>query len=126
MRKIEHNMLAAVLRRECWKSANTEVISWDDPHHGRVTEVYLHGNIIATLRPNPQAKGRMMLELHWFTAQHFSRTTFSRMNALLSRLASPGNGCFTHKHEPFLSRGHGGTNPYPLVVGDTYSFNAYC
>ena len=125
MRVIELNMLAAVIGRRSWKSSNTEVISFNCPKKGvRVTEIFLHGYLIATVSPGSDWTHKV-LTLHWGTPWHFSRTTFSRMNALLLRLTGPGNGCYTHKHQPYLQR-FGKDRPMELEAGDSYSFTAYC
>tara|TARA_X000001382_G_scaffold112166_1_gene89312 strand:- start:328 stop:711 length:384 start_codon:yes stop_codon:yes gene_type:complete len=126
MRKIEAQMLAAVSNGRNWSSSNTEVWSTLKPGQGRWTQVYLHGNLIATVRraPTKGTNGCMMLELHWQTWQHFSRTTFSRMNTLLRQFTTPGNSVYTKNHQPMLQR-CGKDRPYELQEGDTYTFNLY-
>jgi len=70
MRKIERQMIQAIRENKDLKVANTEVISCS-----HVTDVYLHGNLIARI-------GETWMEL--FDGGWQSNTTKSRLNALLS------------------------------------------
>jgi len=69
MRKIERQMIQAIRENKDLKVANTEVISCS-----HVTDVYLHGNLIARI-------GETWMEL--FDGGWQSNTTKSRLNALL-------------------------------------------
>ena len=76
MRKIEQQMIAAIKNSIDWKSANTEVINfYDDEKQLVVTSVYLHGNLIAEVDD---------CSLKLFDGGYQSKTTKSRLNALLS------------------------------------------
>ena len=76
MRKIETQMIAAIKGNTDWKSANTEVINfYDDEKQLVVTSVYLHGNLIAEVDD---------CSLKLFDGGYQSKTTKSRLNALLS------------------------------------------
>ena len=68
-------MIAAIKGNTDWKSANTEVIHTCDNVHSPVSHVYLHGNKIAEV-------GDDFLKL--FDGGYQSKTTKSRLNALLS------------------------------------------
>jgi hypothetical protein len=81
MRKIEKQMIEAVLSGDNWKSGNTEVVHYIDDGFF-YADIYLHGNHIATakcstwdrltdVRPNERTFSR------WPTA-----TTRSRLRAL--------------------------------------------
>jgi len=111
MRKIEARMIAAVANHCDWRSANTEV-RINGPH----AMVFLHGNHIATLNRFDQT-----LEL---TAGHssvwFSRTTFSRLNALCLQWVGI-RPFYTSKHVPMIATRTGSRE---WQLGDFYSFNA--
>jgi len=70
MRKIEQQMIAAIKGNTDWKCDNTEVINIEG-----VSFVYLHGNQIATIDDD---------SLTLFDGGYQSKTTKSRLNALLS------------------------------------------
>lgn len=79
MRKIESQMIAAVLNGRDFKSGNTEVHNSD---HGTI--VRLHGNKIAQV--DHKAQVIWITDAGWQTT-----TTKSRLNALLSGVAGRGS-----------------------------------
>ena len=81
MRKIEKEMCDAVQHNSNWQSGNTSVIFQDG-----LSSVYLHGNLIAEIDD---------CSLKLFDGDHQTKTTKSRLNALLSEF---GYTCGT-KHE---------------------------
>ena len=117
MRKIEHEMITAVANGRDWSKDNTQVIANKVPGKPLSVAVSLHGQLIATIT------GGKVLMLHFGSRYHFSRTTFSRMNALLRRFCKPEAGVFTRKHQPMLSGM--GQQDIELSVGDTWTFNVY-
>jgi hypothetical protein len=70
MRKIEQQMISAIKNNIDWKCDNTEVINIEG-----VSFVYLHGSQIATIDDD---------SLTLFDGGYQSKTTKSRLNALLS------------------------------------------
>ena len=72
MRKIERQMCAAVQNNINWKSGNTSVHFSEE--YGTST-VYLHDNLIAIVSDN---------DMEIFDGGYQSKTTKSRLNALLS------------------------------------------
>lgn len=117
MRKIESEMVAAVANGRSWSKANTQVFANKIKGKPLSVEVWLHGQLIATIT------GGKVLMLHFGSRSHFSRTTFSRMNTLLRQFCKPEAGVFTRKHQPMLS-GMGCRDIF-LHVGDTWTFNVY-
>ena len=116
MRKIELQMLDAIERGISWRSANTEVRQECHPERGWLTKVELHGQLIATIsETDSQYK---WLELHFGSVLHFSRTTFSRLNALTRELIG-SSVVYQRKHQPFISTRRG---EFELETGDTYTF----
>ena len=114
MRKIEIQTISAIANRRNFKSTNTQVIS-----DGINATVYLHGHEIAKVYPMGEGT---VLELCWLTGQHFSRTTFSRQNALLRQFVGAGPRVFTKNYQPCLEKRYGlGINE--LETGDRYSFS---
>ena len=112
MRKIEREMIDAISRGVSWRLSNTEVIRECSPERGWLTKVELHGNLIATF----SERG---LELHFGTWQHFSRTTFSRLNALTREFLNGDGGVYQRKNTPYI---HSGGREFELEAGDTYAF----
>ena len=84
MRKIETQMIAAIKNNQDWKCDNTEVINIEG-----VSFVYLHGNQIATIDDD---------SLTLFDGGYQSKTTKSRLNALLSEF---GYTCGTQREYVF-------------------------
>lgn len=84
MRKIEQDMIQAILGRHNFKRDNTEVERVDldpsDPHLGYKMLVRLHGNLIAEYLP--QLNSLMIRDGGWE-----SNTTKSRLNVLLDVFA---------------------------------------
>jgi hypothetical protein len=88
MRKIEQQMIAAIQENKDLKIANTEVISCTN-----VSDVYLHGNLIARI-------GETWMEL--FDGGYQSKTTKSRLNALLSAFGMDGEYVFQKNFQWFV------------------------
>ena len=76
MRKIEALAVQALATGKNFKSGNTEV-RWTGPS---VAQVFLHGNEIASLVATEAGR---VFRLHWGDSRWYSRTTFSRQNALM-------------------------------------------
>ena len=76
MRKIESQMCQAIQSNKNWKSGNTEVITNDT-----VSNVYLHGNLIATVTET---------DMTIFDGGWKSVTTKSRLNALCDEFCITG------------------------------------
>lgn len=113
-RKIEADMLRAIYYAKEWKNSNTHT-----EVDGLTVRVFLHGHLIASLQtPQP---GHRTMTLYWGTSMHFSRTTFSRQNAILRQLVGNEARVFTKAHEPMLSARFGGVRP--LEVGDAVEFS---
>jgi len=90
MRKIETQMITAVQNDERWASANTTVIpGWEG-----TSDVYLHGNLIATI-------GEDWMQL--FDGGYQSKTTKSRLNALLSAFGMDGEYVFQKNFQWFVN-----------------------
>ena len=90
MRKIETQMITAVQNDERWASANTTVIpGWEG-----TSDVYLHGNKIATI-------GEDWMQL--FDGGRQSKTTKSRLNALLSAFGMDGEYVFQKNFQWFVN-----------------------
>ena len=90
MRKIEAQMNEAVTESLNWKSGNTEVVSDLD----NVSTVFLHGNKIAEVGTN---------FIRLFDGGVQSKTTKSRLNALLDAQGLPGEGIFQKNFEWFVT-----------------------
>ena len=88
MRKIELQMIAAIKDSKDLKVANTEVISCTF-----VSDVYLHGNLIARI-------GETWIEL--FDGGYQSKTTKSRLNAILSAFGMDGEKVFAKNFQWFV------------------------
>ena len=80
MRVIERQMNAAIRDGRNWQSANTDVVIEDD-----LAKVFLFGNKIAEV-------GDTFIRL--FDGGHQSRTTKSRLNAILEEHGEPGDRVF--------------------------------
>jgi hypothetical protein len=101
MRKIESQMNAAITHSVDWKCDNTEVVNIDG-----VSYVYLHGNKIAEV-------GDGFLRLYDGGFQ--SKTTKSRLNAILQAHGLPGECVFQKKFEWFVNlRTSGGIDTLPF------------
>ena len=94
MRKIERQMNAAISEERDWKNANTEVINfYDDEKQLVVTSVYLHGNLIAEVDND----GIKLYDGGWQ-----SKTTKSRLNAILSEHGIAGERVFQKDFQWFI------------------------
>jgi hypothetical protein len=100
MRKIERLMNDAIQNEKDWKSDNTEVISCTN-----VTDVFLHGNLIARI-------GETWIEL--FDGGHRSKTTKSRLNAILAAHGVEGEYIFQKNFQWFINYQGG---PIPFFSG---------
>lgn len=89
MRKIELQMIAAIKDSKDLKVANTEVISCT-----HVSDVYLHGNLIARI-------GETWIEL--FDGGYQTKTTKSRLNAILSAFGMDGECVFQKNFTWFVN-----------------------
>lgn len=100
MRTIEHQMNEAISKEKDFKKANTEVINfYNDQNECVVSSVYLHGNLIAEV----DDKG-----LKLFDGGYQSRTTKSRLNAILSEHGIAGE-CIFQKNFDWFIRLYNGT-----------------
>jgi len=97
MRKLEVQMNDAINNQVDWKSANTKVLNYDG-----VSEVYLHGNLIAKI-------GETWMQL--FDAGYQTHTTKSRINALLSAHGVGNEYVFQKNFQWFLNY-EGGPIPF--------------
>ncbi len=115
MRKIETEMVAAVWNHHEWRKANTRV-EIKGPH----AMVFLHGNHIATLN-------RFDKCLEFYAgpdSRWFSRTTFSRLNALALQFCG-FRPFYTKRHVPMIKRRRDdSTGDREWTLRDFYSFNA--
>ncbi len=105
MRKIEQQMIAAIKGNTDWKSANTEVINfYDDEKQLVVTSVYLDGNLIAEVDD---------CSLKLFDGGYQSKTTKSRLNAILSEHGIKGECVFQKNFKWYVDKfiGSAGTSP---------------
>ena len=100
MRKIERLMNAAIKDSKDFKMDNTEVINCSN-----VADVYLHGNLIARI-------GETWIEL--FDGGRQSKTTKSRLNAILSEHGLPGECVFQKNFQWFVN--YNGS-PIPFFSG---------
>jgi hypothetical protein len=99
MRKIEREMTAAIANRSDWCKSNTMVrttVAGD-------THVYLHGNLITTIRNN----GDMILS----SCGWHSNTTKSRLNAILKTFLS-GIGVWQKDFEWYIGRSQANCQPF--------------
>ena len=111
MRKIETEMVSAVWNHKDWEKANTRVTI-----NGAHAMVYLHGNHIATMN-----RADRCLEFYGGpSCLWFSRTTFSRLNALGLQFCGV-KPFYTRKHVPMIRTRKGDRE---WEAGDFYSFNA--
>ena len=100
MRKIEQQIITAVRDNKDLKVANSEVITYTNH-----SDVYLHGNLIARI-------GETWMEL--FDGGHQSKTTKSRLNALLSAFGMEGEYVFQKNFQWFVN--YNGS-PIPFFSG---------
>lgn len=86
MRKIEKEMLQAVVNKSNFAKDNTQVIYYpeiNEQRHSRMetSKVFLHGNHIATVCHSEPHKGKVVVNKDTLTA-YPTRTTTSRLRAL--------------------------------------------
>jgi hypothetical protein len=98
MRKIEQLMNAAITAGNDWKLDNTEVIECSN-----VTDVFLHGNLIARI-------GETWIEL--FDGGFQTKTTKSRLNAVLQAHGISGERVFQKAHQWFFRMSDGAEIPF--------------
>ena len=88
MRKIERQMVDAILDCRNWKSENTEV-----QFHDGTSFVFLHGNCVAQVREN---------SISLFDGSQRSNTTKSRLNAILSACGTNFDSVFQKDFQWFF------------------------
>jgi len=91
MRKIEEQMNAAISDCRDWRSGHT-VVTYDPLE--QISYVHLYGNKIAEV-------GENLIRL--FDGDHQTKTTKSRLNAILSEHGEPGDRVFQEKGEWFVT-----------------------
>jgi hypothetical protein len=104
MRKIEQQMNAAISNSQNWQSGNTAVVSDSDG----VSRVYLHGNKIAEI-------GDDYVQI--FDGGYQSKTTKSRLNAILSEHGIKGEGVFQRDWKWYVHKFIGQTS----ITGPVYN-----
>ena len=91
MRKIEQAMLFAINNKGNWSSSNTEVRRGRNDITDPCSNVYLHGNHIATVKDNGDVS---ISNAGWRTV-----TTKSRLNAIINEfLDGTKNGVYQKNH----------------------------
>ena len=94
MRKIEREMLQAIVDERTWSKDNTRV----GIEKGYRSTVYLHGHRIACYYPSDQT-------LHINNCGYETNTTKSRLNVLIDFVfGGVGNGIFQHNWNWYLVR----------------------
>ena len=100
MRKIERQMLQALVEVKDWSKDNTRVET-----NGHYSDVYLHGHRIAEYTPSDSS-------LKVNNCGYATNTTKSRLNTLINFVCDPTkNGIFQKNWEWFIR-----------INGDTHSF----
>lgn len=100
-RKIEIEMLRALRHRRAWAKDNTRVVP-DYRQDGKpLALVYLHDNHIATLGYGDVNR---VVSLSWTMAGWATRTTASRLNAILGEFAEHWERIGFYKFEPELRK----------------------
>ena len=96
MRKIEREMIQAIIDRRDWRKANTEVEIY--PSHAEIT---LHGNEIGRyyFHPSEDDPSLEISHAHWKT-----NTTKSRLNALISFVAGGLSGIYQKNFNWYYKR----------------------
>ena len=92
MRKIEHQMVNAIMGGKNWSNGNTSVTI--DPETN-TSSVYLHGNLIATVTDN---------DMTIYDGGWQSVTTKSRLNALCFAFCVAGEGVFQKDFKWFVRK----------------------
>ena len=94
MRKIERQMIQAIVDGKDWSKDNTRV----ETEQGYRSTVYLHGHRIAVYYPNG-------MDLHVNNCGYQTNTTKSRLNVLIDFVfGGVGNGIFQHNWDWYLVR----------------------
>jgi len=102
MRKIERQMLQAIVDGKDWSKDNTRV----ETEKGYRSTVYLHGHRIAVYYPNG-------MDLHINNCGYETNTTKSRLNVLIDFVfGGIGNGIYQSNWNWFLVR-DGKTTDFP-------------
>ena len=102
MRKIERQMLQAIVDDKDWSKDNTRV----ETEKGYRSTVYLHGHRIAVYYPKDQT-------LHINNCGYETNTTKSRLNVLINFvLDGTKNGIFQKNWNWFVTN-NGVTEPFP-------------
>ena len=83
-------MCQAIQSNKNWKSGNTEVVTNDT-----VSNVYLHGNLIATVTET---------DMTIFDGGWQSNTTKSRLNALCDEFCISGEGVFQKNFQWYVNK----------------------
>ena len=83
-------MCQAIQSNKNWKSGNTEVVTNDT-----VSNVYLHGNLIATVTDT---------DMTIFDGGWQSNTTKSRLNALCDEFCISGEGVFQKNFQWYVNK----------------------
>lgn len=112
MRKIERQMCDAVQGNRNWKNANTEVTI---DLETKVSSVYLHGNLIATVSDN---------DMTIYDGGWQSNTTKSRLNALCDAFCVSGEGVFQKDFNWYVRKFVGAINGQSKFVNETFD-NGY-
>ena len=102
MRKIEREMIQAIIDQRDYKKANTEVVQGLNR-----SDVYLHGHHIASYY---HEVGELMIA----NAGYKTRTTKSRLNVLIQFVHGGLSGLFQKNYQWFLR--------LPLQSGDTQDY----
>jgi len=119
MRKIEREMIQAIIDRRCMNKANTKVVV----HHGNMdsnaadyrkesVRVYLHDNWIAEYSHDGTKSLLYINHQGWKT-----NTTKSRLNALISFVSGGLSGIYQKNFEWIVKRvdpGDGSVYEYPM------------
>jgi hypothetical protein len=100
MRVIERQMNNAITNAKNWCSGNTQVC-WDGA--AQVAEVFLYGNLIAKI-------GSCWIQL--FDGNHQTKTTKSRLNAILEVHGIDGERVFQKDFDWFVTVPNGGAIPF--------------
>jgi hypothetical protein len=104
MRKIETQMNDAILANKDWESANTSVVYYNDT---KESEVYLHGNHIATVGDN-------FVQL--FSRGYRTNTTKSRLNAILKEHGIDGEYIYQRNFNWYVNKYAGQLGTSPIFV----------
>jgi len=110
MRKIETQMCQAIQSNKNWSSGNTQVITNDT-----VSNVYLHGNLIATVTET---------DMTIFDGGWQSNTTKSRLNALCDEFCISGEGVFQSNFLWYVRKFVGCINGQNVYKTETFT-NGY-